>query len=83
MKNNTSKKEISFIIKWFCSLLMICYISVGLHIYRPDILKMMYWPLHTHKVEIKVIKSTVNWQFYINKLDEDLEKGYLYNEHIE
>ena len=29
---------------------------------------------------IDVIESTVDWQYYINKLDKDLEKGYLYVE---
>ena len=75
---NIPKEEISFMTKWFCSLLIVWYINIGLYIYRPDILKMIYWPLHRHEVEIKVIESTIDWQYYINKLDEDLEKGYLY-----
>ena len=41
---------------------------------------MLYWPLHTHDIEIEVIESTVDWQYYIDKLDKDLEKGYLYVE---
>ena len=77
---NIPKEEISFITKWFYSLLIACYINTGLYIYRPDVLKMIYWPLHTHDIEINRIKSTVNWQFYINKLDKDLEKGSLYTD---
>ena len=39
----------------------------------------MYWPLHTHDIEIDVIEaSTVDWQSYIDKLDRDLEIGFLY-----
>ena len=46
--------------------------------YDPYILQIMYWPLHTHDIEIDVVKSTVDWQSYIDKLDWDLENGFLY-----
>ena len=69
-----------FITKWFSSLIAVWYISVGLSWYYPKTLEMLYWPLHTHDIEIEVIESTVDWQSYIDKLDKDLEKGYLYVE---
>ena len=43
----------------------------------------MYWPLHTHDIEIDVVESTVDWQSYIDKLDADLEIGYLYPPEID
>ena len=67
-----------FIVGWICSLFIVWYVSVGLYLYDPYILQIMYWPLHTHDIEIDVVESTVDWQFYIDKLDRDLEKGYLY-----
>ena len=67
-----------FITKWFSSLIAVWYISVGLYWYYPKTLEMLYWPLHTHDIEIEVIESTVDWQSYIDKLDRDLEIGYLY-----
>ena len=69
-----------FLFKWFSSLFTVWYISVGLSWYYPKTLEMLYWPLHTHDIEIKVIESTIDWQSYIDKLDKDLEKGYLYVE---
>jgi len=69
-----------FITKWFSSLIAVWYISVGLSWYYPRVLEMLAWPLHTHDIEIKVIESTIDWQSYIDKLDKDLEKGYLYVE---
>ena len=69
-----------FIVKWFGSLIAIWYISAGLYWYYPKTLEMLYWPLHTHDIKIEVIQSTVDWQSYIDKLDKDLEKGYLYVE---
>ena len=68
-----------FIVVWICSLFIVWYVSVGLYLYDPYILQIMYWPLHTHDIEIDVIEaSTVDWQSYIDKLDRDLEKGFLY-----
>ena len=72
------EKDKIFIAKWFSSLIAVWYISVGLSWYYPKTLEMLYWPLHTHDIEIEVIESTVDWQSYINKIDKDLEKGYLY-----
>ena len=69
-----------FLFKWFSSLFTVWYISAGLYWYYPKTLEMLYWPLHTHDIEIEVIESTVDWQSYIDKLDKDLEKGYLYVE---
>ena len=69
-----------FLFKWFSSLFAVWYISVGLYWYYPKTLEMLYWPLHTHDIEIEVIESTVDWQSYIDKLDKDLNKGYLYVE---
>tara|TARA_Y100000034_G_C6599517_1_gene260737 strand:- start:120 stop:392 length:273 start_codon:yes stop_codon:yes gene_type:complete len=63
------KEEISFMIKWFCSLLIMWYISTGLYLYRPNVLKMIYWPLHTHDIEITVITSTVNWEKIHHNID--------------
>ena len=67
-----------FIIKWFSSLFTVWYASIGLYLYDPYILQIIYWPLHTHDIEIDVVESTVDWQSYIDKLDADLENGYLY-----
>ena len=41
-----------FIAKWFSSLIAVWYISVGLSWYYPKTLEMLYWPLHTHDIEI-------------------------------
>ena len=67
-----------FLLKWFSSLFTVWYVSVGLYLYDPYILQIIYWPLHTHDIEIDVVESTVDWQSYIDKLDADLEKGFLY-----
>jgi hypothetical protein len=67
-----------FLLKWFSSLFTVWYASVGLFLYDPYILQIMYWPLHTHDIEIDVVESTVDWQYYIDKLDRDLEIGFLY-----
>ena len=67
-----------FITKWFSSLITVWYISVGLSWYYPKTLEMLYWPLHTHDIEINVVESTVDWQSYIDKLDRDLELEFLY-----
>ena len=69
-----------FIAKWFGSLIITWYISSRLYLYDPYLLEVLYWPLHTHDIEIEVIESTVDWQYYIDKLDKDLEKDYLYVE---
>ena len=73
-----TEKDKIFLFKWFSSLFTVLYISVGLSRYYPEVLEMLAWPLHTHDIEIKVIKSTIDWQYYIDKLDADLEKGFLY-----
>ena len=70
--------EKNYLVKWFSSLITVWYISVGLYLYDPYILQIIYWPLHTHDIEIDVVESTVDWQLYIDKLDRDLEKGFLY-----
>ena len=67
-----------FLFKWLSSLFTVWYVSIGLYLYDPYILHIIYWPLHTHDIEIDVVESTVDWQSYIDKLDGDLEKGYLY-----
>ena len=67
-----------FLFKWFGSLFTVWYVSVGLYLYDPYILQIMYWPLHTHDIEIDVVEFTVDWQSYIDKLDADLEIGYLH-----
>ena len=67
-----------FLFKWFSSLFTVWYASIGLYLYDPYILQIIYWPLHTHDIEIDVVESTVDWQSYIDKLDRDLEKGFLY-----
>ena len=71
-------KDKIFLFKWFSSLFTVWYVSVGLYLYDPYILQIMYWPLHTHDIEIDVVESTVDWQSYIDKLDRDLEIGDLY-----
>ena len=68
----------NFLFKWFSSLFTVWYASIGLYLYDPYILQIIYWPLHTHDIEIDVVESTVDWQSYIDKLDRDLEIGYLY-----
>jgi len=72
------EKDKIFLFKWFSSLFTIWYASIGLYLYDPYILQIIYWPLHTHDIEINVVESTVDWQSYIDKLDADLEKGFLY-----
>ena len=67
-----------FIFRWFSSLFTVWYVSVGLYLYDPYILQIIYWPLHTHDIEIDMVESTVDWQSYIDKLDRDLEIGFLY-----
>ena len=67
-----------FLFKWFSSLFTVWYVSAGLYLYDPYILQIMYWPLHTHDIEMDVVESTVDWQSYIDKLDVDLEIGDLY-----
>ena len=67
-----------FLFKWFSSLFTVWYASIGLYLYDPYILQIIYWPLHTHDIEIDVVESIVDWQSYIDKLDRDLEKGFLY-----
>ena len=72
------EKDKNFLFKWFSSLFTVWYASIGLYLYDPYILQIIYWPLHTHDIEIDVVESTVDWQSYIDKLDRDLEKGFLY-----
>ena len=72
-----------FIFRWFSSLFTVWYVSIGLYLYDPYILQIIYWPLHTHDIEIDVVESTVDWQSYIDKLDRDLEIGYLYPPEID
>ena len=67
-----------FIFRWFGSLFTVWYVCIGLYIYDPYVLEIIYWPLHTHDIEIDMVESTVDWQSYIDKLDVDLEKGFLY-----
>ena len=69
------KNDIDFLFKWFGSLFIIWYFSAMLYIYDRDLLEMIYWPLHTHDIEIKVVKSTIDWQRYINALDRDLKES--------
>ena len=76
------EKDKTFLFKWFSSLFTVWYASVGLYLYDPYILQIIYWPLHTHDIEINVVESTVDWQYYIDKLDRDLEKGFLYIDEI-
>ena len=72
-----------FLFKWFSSLFTLWYASIGLYLYDPYILQIIYWPLHTHDIEIDMVKSTVDWQSYIDKLDKDLEMGELYSPEID
>ena len=67
-----------FLFKWFSSLFTVWYASVGLYLYDPHILQIIYWPLHTHDTIIYDSDTIVDWQSYIDKLDRDLEIGYLY-----
>ena len=74
------EKDKIFLFKWFSSLFTVWYASIGLYLYDPYILQIMYWPLHTHDNDTIIYDSdtTVDWQSYIDKLDRDLEIGYLY-----
>ena len=72
------EKDKIFLFKWFSSLFTVWYASIGLYLYDPYILQIIYWPLHTHDIEIDVVESTVDWQSYIDKLDRDLEIGFPY-----
>ena len=46
-----------------------------LYVYDRETLEMLYWPLHTHDIEIEVVESTVNWQYYIDELDKSLKNS--------
>ena len=72
------EKDKIFLFKWFSSLFTVWYASIGLYLYDPYILQIIYWPLHTHDIEIDVVESTVDWQSYIDKLDRDLEIRFPY-----
>ena len=76
-------KDKIFLFKWFSSLFTVWYVSAGLYLYDPYILQIMYWPLHTHDTIIYDSDTTVDWQSYIDKLDRDLEIGYLYPPEID
>ena len=76
---NTEQK---FLGKWFCWLSVVWYISTMLYIHNIELLHMLYWPLHAHDIKIDSIESTVNWQSYKDKLDRDLEIGFLYIEEV-
>jgi hypothetical protein len=67
-----------FLLKWFSSLITVWYASIGLYLHDPYILQIIYWPLHTHDIEIDVVESTVDWQYWIDRFDKDLDKGVLY-----
>ena len=69
-----NEKDKIFLFKWFGSLFMIWYVSVGLYLYDPYILQIIYWPLHTHDVEIKVIESTIDWDYWKDRYDKDLDE---------
>ena len=77
------EKDKIFLFKWLSSLFTVWYVSIGLYLYDPYILHIIYWPLHTHDIEIDVVESIVDWQSYIDKLDADLEIGYLYPHEID
>ena len=68
----------NFLFKWFSSLFTVWYVSIGLYLHDPYILQIIYWPLHTHDIEIDVVESTVDWQYWIDRFDKDLDKGVLY-----
>jgi len=72
------EKDKIFLFKWFSSLFTVWYASIGLYLYDPYILQIIYWPLHTHDMIIYDSDTTVDWQSYIDKLDRDLEIGDLY-----
>ena len=72
------EKDKIFLFKWFSSLFTVWYASIGLYLYDPYVLQIIYWPLHTHDIEIDVVESTVDWQSYIDKLDRDLGIGFLH-----
>ena len=72
------EKDKRFIFRWFSSLFTVWYVSIGLYLYDPYILQIIYWPLHTHDIEINVVESTVDWQYWIDRFDKDLDKGVLY-----
>ena len=63
------KNDINFLFKWFGSLIVVWYFSAMLYIYDRETLEMLYWPLHAHDIEIGVVESTVNWQYYIDELE--------------
>ena len=77
------EKDKIFLFKWFSSLITVWYVSVGLYLHDPYILQIIYWPLHTHDIKINVVESTIDWQSYIDKLDRDLDIGYLYPPEID
>ena len=48
--------EERFMWKWVTYLLFIIYLSIGLYKYNPAGLKVLYWPLHTHDINIESIR---------------------------
>ena len=74
------EKDKNFLVGWLSSLVAVWYICVGVYKYDPYILEIVFWPFHTHDININVIESTIDWQTYIDKLNRDLEVGTLYIE---
>ena len=77
------EKDKNFLFGWIGSLIAVWYICAGLYIHNPYVLEILFWPLQTHDIEIDVVESTIDWQSYIDKLDADLERGYLYPSEID
>lgn len=48
--------EEKFIWKWVVYLLLVIYLSIGLYKHNSDGLKILYWPLHTHDIDIERLK---------------------------
>ena len=67
------EKDKNFLFKWFSSLFTVWYASIGLYLYDPYILQIIYWPLHTHDIEIDVVESPVNEET-LEAIDYILEK---------
>ena len=51
---NTEEK---FMLRWVASLLFIIYLSIGLYKYNPVGLKVLYWPLHGHDININGLEG--------------------------
>jgi len=42
-------EEVRFMIRWFTTLFVSIYLIIGLHKYKPELLKVFFWPFHINE----------------------------------